>query len=173
MENNKKKNIALGAVGIVILAIVVVVLAGKKGNVPGVQTTSQSAAGNQTGQNQTTTMETQNLPDGLQITDETVGTGTEAIPGDRVTVNYVGMLADGTVFDASANHGNQGFTFPLGAGQVIKGWDEGVSGMKVGGKRKLVIPPNLAYGANGVPGVIPPNAALTFEVELLSVQPQG
>lgn len=118
-------------------------------------------------------MQTQNLPDGLQIIDETVGTGTVADVGEMVTVNYVGTLSDGTVFDASANHGNQGFTFLLGAGKVIKGWDEGVAGMKVGGKRKLVIPPSLAYGPNGVSGVIPPNATLTFEVELLSVQPQG
>ena len=173
MEDNKKKNIALGAIGIIVIAIVVIVLAGKKGNAPGAAAMSQSVAENQASQDQTTTMETQNLPDGLQITDEVVGTGTEAVAGDTVTVNYVGRLTDGTIFDASVNHGNQGFTFLLGAGQVIKGWDEGVLGMKVGGKRKLVIPPSLAYGPNGVSGVIPPNATLTFEVELLSVQPQG
>ena len=108
-------------------------------------------------------------PDGLQITDEVVGTGATAAAGDTVTVNYVGTLTDGTVFDASANHGTTGFTFPLGAGQVIKGWDEGVAGMKVGGTRKLVIPPSLGYGSQAVGGVIPANATLIFEVQLLNV----
>src|SRR5665213_4305680 len=79
--------------------------------------------------------------DGLQMQDLIVGTGVAAKAGDSVTVNYIGKLADGTTFDASANHGSAGFTFPLGAGQVIKGWDEGVAGMKVGGTRVLVIPP--------------------------------
>jgi FKBP-type peptidyl-prolyl cis-trans isomerase len=167
MEDKKKNNMILGAVGVVIVAIIVLILAGNKNTVP------NAALANQTNQNQTSTMETKTLPDGLEITDEIVGTGTEAVAGEMVTVNYVGTLSDGTVFDASANHGNQGFTFLLGAGRVIKGWDEGVLGMKVGGKRKLVIPPSLAYGPNGVPGVIPPNATLTFEVELLSVQSQG
>ncbi len=104
----------------------------------------------------------------LQATDETVGSGAVAEAGDTVTVNYVGMLDNGTVFDASANHG-QPFSFTLGVGQVIPGWDQGVAGMKEGGKRKLVIPSDLAYGANGIPGVIPANATLTFEVELVKV----
>lgn len=106
----------------------------------------------------------------LQITDETVGTGAIAEAGDTVTVNYVGSLTDGTVFDASANHGSSGFTFTLGSGQVIKGWDEGIVGMKVGGKRKLVIPPSLAYGDQAVGSAIPANSTLVFEVELLKVQ---
>ena len=106
----------------------------------------------------------------LQVTDETIGTGATAAPGDTVTVNYVGSLTNGTVFDASANHGTAGFTFPLGAGQVIKGWDQGIVGMKVGGKRKLVIPASLGYGSAGAGNVIPPNATLIFEVELLNVQ---
>lgn len=106
----------------------------------------------------------------LQVTDEVVGSGATAEPGDSVTVNYVGSLTDGTVFDASANHGSAGFTFTLGAGQVIKGWDEGIVGMKVGGKRKLVIPPALAYGSQAVGSVIPANSTLVFEVELLKVQ---
>lgn len=110
----------------------------------------------------------QQLPDKLTITDETVGTGAEAKAGDLVTVNYVGTLANGQVFDASANHG-QPFSFQLGAGQVIPGWDQGLVGMKVGGKRRLVIPPDLAYGAQGAGGVIPPNATLIFEVELVKV----
>ena len=109
-------------------------------------------------------------PTQLMIKDEVVGTGATAQAGDNVTVNYVGMLTNGTVFDASANHGTTGFTFPLGAGQVIKGWDEGVVGMKVGGKRELVIPASLAYGAQAV-GPIPANSTLVFEIELLNVQP--
>ncbi len=109
------------------------------------------------------------LPTELVVTDVVVGSGPEAKPGDTVSVNYVGALPDGTVFDASANHGGP-FTFPLGAGRVIQGWDQGVAGMKVGGKRRLVIPPNLGYGNQAVGGVIPANATLLFEVELVSVQ---
>ncbi len=108
---------------------------------------------------------------GLSITDAVVGTGAAAAAGDSVIVNYVGTLADGTVFDASANHGTAGFTFTLGAGKVIRGWDEGVVGMQVGGVRTLVIPPGLAYGAAGIPGVIPANATLTFKIQLLAVTP--
>ncbi len=119
-----------------------------------------------------TTMPTGNS-DQLQMTDETVGTGAVAAAGDTVTVNYVGSLTDGTVFDASANHGTSGFTFSLGAGQVIKGWDEGIVGMKVGGKRKLIIPASLAYGDQAIGNVIPANATLVFEVELLSVKKAG
>lgn len=114
----------------------------------------------------TTTMTT----DQLQMTDETVGTGAIAAVGDSVTVNYVGSLTDGTVFDASAKHGTTGFTFNLGAGQVIRGWDEGIVGMKEGGKRLLVIPAALAYGDQAIGNVIPANSTLVFEVELLKVQ---
>src|SRR3989344_4135915 len=105
----------------------------------------QSAAPEQAAaiiQTESTAMPTVNE---LQVTDETVGTGTAAAAGDSVTVNYVGSLTNGRVFDACANHGPQGFTFPLGAGEVIRGWDEGIVGMKEGGKRKLVIPASLAY----------------------------
>jgi len=109
-------------------------------------------------------------PDELQAADEVVGTGAVAEAGDTVTVNYVGSLTNGTVFDASANHGTTGFTFNLGAGQVIKGWDLGVAGMKEGGKRKLVIPAALAYGDRAIGDVIPANSTLIFEVELLKVQ---
>jgi FKBP-type peptidyl-prolyl cis-trans isomerase len=113
-----------------------------------------------------TKMTEQNIG-GMIVVDEVVGTGATAVAGDSVTVDYVGMLTTGTVFDASKKRGNAGFTFTLGAGQVIKGWDLGVAGMKVGGKRKLTIPADMAYGNQAVGGVIPANSTLIFEVELL------
>ena len=106
---------------------------------------------------------------GLQYEDETVGTGAEAISGQTVDVHYTGTLKNGTKFDSSVDRGRP-FSFQLGAGRVIKGWDEGVPGMKVGGKRKLVIPSDLAYGKRGAGGIIPPDAELTFIVELLKVK---
>jgi FKBP-type peptidyl-prolyl cis-trans isomerase len=105
---------------------------------------------------------------GLQYIDLTVGAGATAQAGQTVTVHYTGWLQNGKKFDSSIDRG-QPFSFPLGAGRVIKGWDEGVQGMKVGGKRKLIIPSNLGYGAPGAGGVIPPNATLIFEVELLGI----
>ncbi len=105
----------------------------------------------------------------LIIEDIVVGEGDVAKAGNMVTVHYIGTLTNGTMFDASRNHGDKGFSFTLGAGQVIKGWDLGVAGMKVGGKRKLTIPSDLAYGDQAVGGVIPANSTLIFEVELLSV----
>ena len=106
---------------------------------------------------------------GLQYEDLVVGDGAEAVVGKTVYVHYTGWLEDGTKFDSSLDHGDK-FDFPLGGGRVIPGWDEGVQGMKVGGKRKLVIPSDLAYGAAGAGGVIPPNATLTFEIELFEVE---
>jgi peptidylprolyl isomerase len=106
-------------------------------------------------------------PSGLRITDLDLGTGAEAIAGQSVSVNYRGSLTNGKEFDSS--YGRGPFSFRLGGGQVIQGWDEGVAGMKVGGKRKLVIPPDLGYGSRGAGGVIPPDATLIFEVELLKV----
>ncbi len=106
----------------------------------------------------------------LQIEDLQVGTGAEATPGRSVDVHYTGWLTNGTKFDSSVDRGRP-FSFPLGGGRVIKGWDQGVAGMKVGGKRKLTIPPELGYGASGAgAGLIPANATLVFEVELLAVK---
>lgn len=107
-------------------------------------------------------------PTQLKIEDEVVGTGPAAKAGDKVTVDYTGWLTDGTKFDSSKDR-NQPFSFSLGAGEVIKGWDQGVASMMVGGKRKLTIPPELGYGSRGAGSVIPPNATLVFEVELLKI----
>jgi FKBP-type peptidyl-prolyl cis-trans isomerase len=106
---------------------------------------------------------------GLQYEDVTTGTGPEATPGQTAVVHYTGWLTDGTKFDSSRDRG-QPFSFPLGGGQVIAGWDEGVAGMKVGGRRKLVIPSDLGYGPQGSPPVIPPAATLVFDVELLELR---
>ena len=111
-------------------------------------------------------------PCGLQYEDTVTGNGTEAVSGNQVSVHYTGWLFNGGMagakFDSSKDRGDP-FRFSLGGGQVIRGWDEGVAGMKVGGTRRLVIPPELGYGTRGAGGVIPPNATLLFEVELLAV----
>ncbi|MBK9306697.1 MAG: FKBP-type peptidyl-prolyl cis-trans isomerase [Nitrospira sp.] len=106
---------------------------------------------------------------GLKYIDQAVGTGEAAVAGKNVSVHYTGWLENGKKFDSSVDRG-QPFSFPLGGGRVIKGWDEGVQGMKVGGKRKLTIPSDLGYGSRGAGGVIPPNATLIFDVELLGVK---
>ncbi|MBH0178203.1 MAG: FKBP-type peptidyl-prolyl cis-trans isomerase [Nitrospira sp.] len=106
---------------------------------------------------------------GLKYIDQAVGAGDVAVAGKTVSVHYTGWLENGKKFDSSVDRG-QPFSFPLGAGRVIKGWDEGVQGMKVGGKRKLTIPSDLGYGSRGAGGVIPPNATLIFDVELLAVR---
>ena len=148
----------------------------------GTPTSSGTAASGATINNNTQTATTTTMPNQTNTTppvtqlieqDEVIGTGATAVAGDTVTVNYVGSLTDGTVFDASADHGTSGFTFVLGAGNVIKGWDEGIVGMKVGGKRKLIIPASLAYGNQAVGNIIPANSTLIFEVELLKVKKAG
>jgi FKBP-type peptidyl-prolyl cis-trans isomerase len=114
-------------------------------------------------------MKEANLAGELKMEDLVVGSGAEANKGQTVSVHYTGWLTDGKKFDSSKDHG-QPFSFALGGGQVIQGWDEGVAGMKVGGKRKLTIPPEKGYGKQGFPRAIPPNATLVFEVELLGVR---
>jgi len=111
---------------------------------------------------------TTNTTPGLHVEDLIVGTGAQAIgPGQFVTVHYTGWLEDGSEFDSSRRR--KPFSFPLGVGFVIPGWDQGLVGMHVGGKRRLTIPPELGYGANGLGSMIPPNAALVFEIELLEI----
>lgn len=105
----------------------------------------------------------------LEIVEVKVGTGAEAVSGKTVSVHYTGTLTNGSKFDSSKDRGDP-FNFKLGAGQVIKGWDQGVAGMKIGGVRKLTIPSDLAYGDRGFPPVIPPKATLLFEIELLGVR---
>ena len=109
------------------------------------------------------------MSNGLIIEDTLVGNGAEAVSGKQVTVHYTGTLTNGSKFDSSLDR-NQPFTFVLGGGQVIRGWDEGFAGMKIGGKRRLTIPPEMGYGARGFPPVIPANSTLIFEVELLGVK---
>lgn len=112
---------------------------------------------------------TRTTPSGLMIETLATGTGAPAAPGDTVSVHYTGWLTNGTKFDSSRDR-NEPFNFKLGAGQVIPGWDEGVAGMQPGGKRRLTVPAQLAYGSRGAGGVIPPNAVLVFEVEYLGVK---
>lgn len=161
---------------IVWVLIVLVVIAGlvyitinKKVNAP-VGLGEQSG---QTEQNTNINMENSQNVEGVKVTILKEGAGAVAKTGDTVAMNYTGMLLDGTVFDSNINpkfNHVEPFTFTIGAGQVIKGWDVGVAGMKVGEKRTLEIQPDFAYGAAGAGGVIPPNAVLTFDVELLGIK---
>ena len=128
--------------------------AASTGNVPGIPQLSGTV---------------QQTPSGLRYLDEVVGTGATVQKGQTASVHYTGWLTTGQKFDSSRDRG-QPFAFPVGAGRVIAGWDEGVAGMKVGGKRRLILPPSLGYGAQGAPGAIPPNATLIFDVEVLATQ---
>ncbi len=157
-----KQHHSIALAGLIILIIVIVGLVVMLRQPAAAPATAPASSTSQTSSQQNT-----NTPTQLQKIDETVGTGAEAVPGKQVTVNYTGTLANGQVFDSSYSR-NQPFSFTLGAGQVIKGWDEGVVGMKVGGKRKLIIPPSLGYGSQAV-GSIPPYSTLTFQIQLLSV----
>lgn len=157
-------------IGLVVVAAVgyfVVKFSGKGSE----QAVTQDAPAASESSNATTTAESSETPPTeLKIEDIKVGDGAEAVAGKEVVVHYVGTLfGSGTKFDSSRDRGEP-FPFPLGAGRVIQGWDQGVQGMKVGGIRKLTIPPALAYGEAGSPPVIPPNATLVFEVELLEVK---
>lgn len=147
----RNQRIALGAVVLAVATIIGIVI----------------FSGNSEGSKKTEGMVT--TTSGLQYEDLVVGKGALAQAGSRVSVHYTGWLEDGTKFDSSLDRGSP-FEFTLGAGLVIKGWEEGVAGMRVGGKRKLIVPPQLAYGESGAGGVIPPNATLTFEVELLAIK---
>ncbi len=155
------------SIGIVIFVVLAVVVLGigmwQSGNVSRESQATELSQGVAAQQAQSQIMQN------LKIEDIKVGTGAEAENGDTVTVNYTGTLDDGTKFDSSLNPGRTPFSFVLGAGQVIKGWDLGVLGMKVGGERVLTIPPELGYGASGAGSSIPPNATLHFTVDLLSV----
>ena len=167
----KSTYIGIGVVVIFIGGMLLLVNSGSKGNNESnetMATISNDIAKTDTNLSTSTNKSMTQITE-LIIEDGVVGTGAEAKAGDNVTVHYVGTLMDGTMFDASKNHGTTGFTFTLGAGQVIQGWDVGVAGMKVGGKRKLTIPSDMAYGNQAVGGVIPANSDLIFEVELLNV----
>lgn len=157
MQKRHTTLIGLGGLAVVVLIIVVtLVVMNRPANAP-----SKSGSTSKQSTTQGGTVE-------LKSTDEIVGTGAEAQAGQTVTVNYTGTLTDGTKFDSSYDR-SQPFSFQLGGGQVIKGWDQGVVGMKVGGKRKLTIPPDLGYGAQAV-STIPANSTLVFEIELLEVK---
>ena len=173
----QNKNALIAGIGVLVVIVIVLLVVGGSGGQPASRESNVATSQTTTDtSNQTTSTQMQNssnvqmrtLPDGLQIGDEVVGTGTEAVAGDTVTVNYVGTFTDGTKFDASADHGGA-FSFQLGGGNVIKGWDEGVAGMKVGGVRKLIVPPSLGYGSQDY-GPIPGNSTLVFEVQLLDVK---
>lgn len=152
-----KNFIAAVIIGVLVLIIFAYFIFGLNGSTPS-QVALQAAAPSQAPGN-----------DKLQVVDEKIGTGSAVKKGDTIEIKYVGTLTNGTKFDASADHGNGIFETQIGVGQVIPGWDEGIIGMKVGGKRKLVIPPSLGYGSQSV-GSIPPNSTLIFQVELVGIK---
>ena len=161
-----RRVIGLIVAGGVLAVVVAVILIGRSGG----SSSSDTAKADITVPNgPTVKLPTGSAPTQLVVKDLKTGTGAEAKPGDQVTVQYIGVLYDnGNKFDSSYDHG-QPFSFKLGGGQVIQGWDQGVAGMKVGGRRELIIPPGLAYGAQGQPPTIPPNAALVFVIDLVKV----
>jgi peptidylprolyl isomerase len=161
-----RRVIGLLAAGGILVVVVAVILIGRSG---GSSDDTASKADITVPNGPNIKLPTGPAPTQLQIKDLKTGTGAEAKPGDQVSVQYIGVLYDnGSKFDSSYDHG-QPFSFKLGGGQVIQGWDQGVAGMKVGGRRELIIPPDLAYGAQGQPPTIPPNATLVFVIDLVSV----
>ncbi len=165
MKLSIRSNAQAWALAVTLLSALSVTACTKKSNQGSTGSDTGSATSETTGD---TSMNADKAASDLKIENLKEGTGAEAVNGKRVSVHYTGTLTDGKKFDSSVDRG-QPFTFVLGAGQVIRGWDLGVAGMKVGGKRKLTIPSELAYGERGAGGVIPPNATLIFEVELLEV----
>ena len=160
-----RRVIGLLAAGGILAVVVIVILVGRGGG----SDDKASKASIEIPNGPTVELPTGPAPTQLVVKDLKAGTGAEAKSGDQVSVQYVGVLYDdGTKFDSSYDHG-QPFSFKLGGGNVIPGWDQGVAGMKVGGRRELVIPPNLAYGAQGQPPTIPANATLVFVIDLVSV----
>lgn len=157
MDTKSRIGIIVGA--ILVIAVIIIAVFALEGKPSNDKTVKQGAA----------KVENKTTASGLQITDVKVGDGAEAKAGNHVTVNYTGTLTDGSKFDSSLDR-NQPFDFNLGAGAVIKGWDEGVVGMKVGGERKLVIPPDLGYGAQSPSPKIPANSTLLFDITLLDVK---
>ncbi len=153
------------------IVMLIFVLATFSGGALAAQTSQSKPAGKTAtpGKKASSASKVVTTPSGLKYDDLVVGTGPKPKEGDTVIVHYTGWLTNGKKFDSSVDR-NQPFSFVLGRGQVIKGWDEGVASMRVGGKRKLTIPSELAYGSKGYPGVIPPNSTLIFEVQLLKIQ---
>lgn len=143
-------------------------LTGGSRQTPAAQTTGVTETASSESSTTSTMQNISNTP-GIEIYDEVIGTGAEAKAGQDIQAHYVGTLVDGTKFDSSVDRG-QPFEFTLGVGQVIQGWDVGIQGMKVGGKRRLVISPELGYGSRGAGSIIPPNATLIFEVQLVAVK---
>lgn len=161
-----RRVIGLLVAGGILVVVVAVILIGRSG---GSSSEETSKAAITVPNGPTVQLPTGPAPTRLVVKDLKTGTGAEAKSGDQVSVQYIGVLYDnGSKFDSSYDHG-QPFSFKLGGGQVIPGWDQGVAGMKVGGRRELIIPPDLAYGAQGQPPTIPPNATLVFVIDLVSV----
>lgn len=161
-----KNFVAAVIIGVLVLIIFSYFIFGLNGSAPAASTTDTMVPPTATAATAAPAAATGN--EKLQVVDEKIGTGKAVKSGDTVEINYVGTLTNGTKFDASADHGGP-FTTQIGVGKVIKGWDEGVVGMKVGGKRKLTIPPTLGYGDQAV-GSIPANSTLIFEVELVGIK---